>query len=82
VGSAERAGAAAGGVVGGGGSAGRCSFSGELVPAPATALEPRLGDRLDAFAQSAPTLREAFASVGRAFARKAVRLVVWRRRPA
>jgi hypothetical protein len=56
--------------------------TGELVPAPSTALEPRLGDRLDAFAQSAPTLREAFASVGRAFARKAVRLVVWRRRPA
>ena len=54
--------------------------TGELVPAPSVALAVPLGDRLDAFAQSAPTLRSAFAGVGRAFARKAVRLVVWRRR--
>lgn len=56
-----------------------------LVPAPGTALdtpEPRLRDRLDAFATGAPTLRGAFGGVGRAFARKAVRLVVWRRRSA
>jgi hypothetical protein len=51
---------------------------GELVPA--RSVEPvRLGDRLDAFAQSAPTLRTAFAELGRALARKAVRLVIWRR---
>jgi hypothetical protein len=52
-----------------------------LVPAASTELaEPKqsLGRRLDAFATSAPTLRQAFAGVGRAFARKAVRLVVWR----
>jgi hypothetical protein len=52
-----------------------------LVPAASAALaEPRpsLGRRLDAFAASAPTLRSAFRDVGRAFARKAVRLVVWR----
>ena len=36
--------------------------------------------RLDAFASSAPTLRSAFGGLGRAFGRKAVRLVVWRRR--
>jgi hypothetical protein len=53
--------------------------SGELVPAATVAVVP-LGDRLDAFAQSAPTLRQAFAGLGRAVARKAVRLVVWRRR--
>jgi hypothetical protein len=51
----------------------------ELVPATSVAPE-RLGDRLDAFAQSAPTLRRAFGDLGRALARKAVRLVVWRRR--
>lgn len=52
-----------------------------LVPAPATQLaehRPGFGRRLDAFASSAPTLRSAFRDVGRAFARKAVRLVVWR----
>jgi hypothetical protein len=52
-----------------------------LVPAsPAELGEPKqsLGRRLDAFAASAPTLRSAFRDVGRAFARKAVRLVVWR----
>jgi hypothetical protein len=38
--------------------------------------------RLDAFAIEAPTLRRAFGDVGRAFARKAVRMVVWRRRRA
>jgi hypothetical protein len=57
----------------------------ELVPAASTELDApreRLSDRLDAFAASAPTVREAFSAVGRAFARKAVRLVVWRRRPA
>src|SRR4051812_25492098 len=50
--------------------------SGELVPAATVAVAP-LGDRLDAFAQSAPTLRQAFAGLGRAVARKAVRLVGW-----
>jgi hypothetical protein len=56
-----------------------------LVPASSTELDApreRLGDRLDAFASGAPTFREAFGAVGRAFARKAVRLVVWRRRAA
>jgi hypothetical protein len=55
----------------------------ELVPAVSGELDApreRLSDRLDAFATAAPTLREAFGGVGRAFARKAVRLVVWRRR--
>jgi hypothetical protein len=55
----------------------------ELVPAASAELDApreRLGDRLDAFASSAPTFREAFGGLGRAFARKAVRLVVWRRR--
>jgi hypothetical protein len=51
----------------------------DLVPAASVAPE-RLGDRLDAFAESAPTLRRAFGDLGRALARKAVRLVVWRRR--
>ena len=54
----------------------------ELVPASSVEIEAareRLVERLDSFASSAPTLREAFAGVGRAFARKAVRLVVWRR---
>ena len=54
-----------------------------LVPATPTAVgEPRerLADRLDAFAGSAPTLREAFAALGRAVGRKAVRLVIWPRR--
>ena len=52
-----------------------------LVPAPTAQLAEHrlgLGRRLDAFASSAPTLRSAFRDVGRAFARKAVRLVVWR----
>lgn len=52
-----------------------------LVPSTSAEIgEPKqsLGRRLDAFATSAPTLRQAFAGVGRAFARKAVRLVVWR----
>jgi hypothetical protein len=56
-----------------------------LVPLPSADLaEPRarLTDRLDAFAASAPTLRRAFGDVGRAFGRKAVRMVVWRRRAA
>src|SRR3954466_7752294 len=50
--------------------------SGELVPAATVAVVP-LGDRLDAFAQSAPTLRQAFAGLGRAVARKAGRLGGW-----
>ncbi len=41
--------------------------------------EPGRRDRLAAFAAEAPTFRQAFAAMGRAFARKAVRLVVWRR---
>ena len=55
----------------------------ELVPATGKELDaPRVGvfDRLDAFATEAPTLRRAFRDVGRAFGRKAVRMVVWRRR--
>lgn len=55
----------------------------EIIPAELTDLRmppTRLVDRLDAFAVAAPTLREAFADVGRALARKAVRLVVWRPR--
>jgi hypothetical protein len=55
----------------------------ELVPASSQELDaPRAGvfDRLDAFATEAPTLRRAFRDVGRAFGRKAVRMVVWRRR--
>ncbi len=55
----------------------------ELVPAARQELDaPRAGvlDRLDAFASDAPTLRRAFRDVGRAFGRKAVRMVVWRRR--
>jgi len=54
-----------------------------LVPAGSAELaEPNvgLGRRLDEFASSAPTLREAFGGIGRALARKAVRLVVWPRR--
>jgi hypothetical protein len=54
----------------------------ELVPASSQELDaPRPGvfTRLDAFATEAPTLRRAFRDVGRAFGRKAVRLVVWRR---
>jgi hypothetical protein len=57
----------------------------ELVPASSSSVELErvgLSDRLDAFASSAPTLRQAFAGLGRAFGRKAVRLVVWRRRAA
>jgi hypothetical protein len=56
-----------------------------LVPAASAELDApreRLSTRLDAFASSAPTFREAFGAVGRAFARKAVRLVVWPRRGA
>jgi hypothetical protein len=55
----------------------------DLVPATSQELgAPRRGvfDRLDAFASEAPTMRRAFRDVGRAFGRKAVRLVVWRRR--
>src|SRR4051812_39220736 len=55
----------------------------ELVPASSQELgAARRGvfDRLDAFASEAPTLRRAFRDVGRAFGRKAVRVVVWRRR--
>jgi hypothetical protein len=51
-----------------------------LVPSASAAIAtPRqsLGRRLDAFATSAPTVRSALREVGRAFARKAVRLVVW-----
>jgi hypothetical protein len=57
----------------------------ELVPAKGGDLEktsPGVIARLDSFASSAPTLRGAFRDVGRAFGRKAVRLVVWRRRQA
>jgi hypothetical protein len=51
----------------------------ELVPVtPSTGVVARL----DSFATGAPTLRQAFRDVGRAFGRKAVRLVVWRRRAA
>jgi hypothetical protein len=49
-----------------------------LVPA-AAAPAGRLA-RLDAFAAQSPTLRAAFAQLGRALAAKAVRTVVWRRR--
>jgi hypothetical protein len=55
----------------------------ELVPATGTAVDtPQpvgVIGRLDSFATSAPTLRRAFRDVGRAFGRKAVRMVVWRR---
>jgi hypothetical protein len=55
----------------------------ELVPATGTAVDmPQpvgVIGRLDSFATSAPTLRSAFRDVGRAFGRKAVRMVVWRR---
>jgi hypothetical protein len=66
----------------------------EAEPATGTDLVPAAGAevdaaqpagviaRLDAFATTAPTLRQAFGGVGRAFGRKAVRLVVWRRRRA
>jgi hypothetical protein len=49
-------------------------------PAPLAAPAPagRIA-RLDAFASESPTLRLAFRQLGRAFAAKAVRLVVWRR---
>src|SRR4051794_17204199 len=58
----------------------------EMVRAPARSVEPpapvsaggRLA-RLDAFASESPPLRLAFRQLGRAFAAKAVRLVVWRR---
>jgi hypothetical protein len=56
-----------------------------LVPASSREIEAareRLVERLDAFAASAPTMRQALGGLGRAFARKAVRLVVWRRRAA
>jgi hypothetical protein len=55
----------------------------ELVPATGTAIDTpqQVGviGRLDSFATGAPTLRRAFRDVGRAFGRKAVRMVVWRR---
>ena len=55
----------------------------ELVPAATTAMDTPAPagviDRLDLFAKQAPTLRHAFRDVGRAFGRKAVRMVVWRR---
>jgi hypothetical protein len=58
----------------------------ELVPAATAEVDtpqsPGVIARLDAFATTAPTLRQAFGGVGRAFGRKAVRLVVWRRRRA
>ena len=57
--------------------AGGSSVGAELVPAPAAT--PGTLARLDAFASSSPTLRSAFAGLGRAVAAKAVRLVVWRR---
>jgi hypothetical protein len=54
-----------------------------LVPSTGTELDapakPGVIARLDAFATDAPTLRGAFRDMGRAFGRKAVRLVVWRR---
>jgi hypothetical protein len=55
----------------------------ELVPATGGEIEqakPGVIARLDSFASEAPTLRRAFRDVGRAFGRKAVRMVVWRRR--
>jgi hypothetical protein len=55
----------------------------ELVPASGTAIDtPQpvgVIGRLDSFATRAPTLRRAFRDVGRAFGRKAVRMVVWRK---
>jgi hypothetical protein len=55
----------------------------ELIPVASAELDApqsaALTVRLDAFARSAPTLREAFGGLGRAFGRKAVRLVLWRR---
>lgn len=57
----------------------------ELVPAATGEIEVAKAGviaRLDSFAREAPTLRRAFRDVGRAFGRKAVRMVVWRRRPA
>jgi hypothetical protein len=57
----------------------------ELVPAATGEIEvasPGVIARLDSFAREAPTLRRAFRDVGRAFGRKAVRMVVWRRRSA
>jgi hypothetical protein len=57
-----------------------------LVPTGASAVDaPQPAGviaRLDSFAMRAPTLRRAFRDVGRAFGRKAVRVVVWRRRRA
>jgi hypothetical protein len=56
----------------------------DLVPTATAEVDAPQGKglirRLDAFATEAPTLRHAFGDVGRAFGRKAVRLVVWRRR--
>jgi hypothetical protein len=55
----------------------------ELVPAAGGEIEkasPGVIARLDSFATNAPTLRRALLDVGRAVGRKAVRLVVWRRR--
>jgi hypothetical protein len=57
-----------------------------LVPAPGAVVDrpAPVGviARMDSFASHAPTLRRAFRDVGRAFGRKAVRVVVWRRRAA
>jgi hypothetical protein len=64
--------------------AGSAATSAALVPtangAVGPPVKPGVIARLDDFAASAPTLRRAFRDVGRAFARKAVRTVVWRRR--
>src|SRR4051812_18328595 len=49
--------------------------SGEIEPA-----KPGVIARLDSFATNAPTFRQVFRDAGRAVGRKAVRLVVWRRR--
>ena len=59
----------------------------ELVPTPSAEVgEPLVAEpagrlaRLDEFAAESPRLRDAFRGLGRAFAAKAVRAVVWRRR--
>jgi hypothetical protein len=56
----------------------------ELVPTGDAAVgapaKPGVIARLDDFAANAPTFRRAFRDFGRAFGRKAVRMVVWRRR--
>ena len=57
----------------------------ELVPAPAVEVATPVPrgriERLDAFAAESPPLRTALRGLGRAMAAKAVRLVVWPRRP-